>query len=387
MGVVGNGDGLTRCGVDRCLIGNRQGQVVWQDNFQGLSLHRRGPVSYRLVGIGVHHLNGSGVQNQGIAQLVHQGDGIRPADQILAQLIQRDLKGIPAAIGFGVISALLGQRLFSDCHTIAVVADGRSLGILQADHIVELLAHAAQKNVRIRYLTDDLYLHGILVPLSASGYQIVNIPDHPLTVGVIVVRLGSRVDAWQGIHVFRPAAVQGGDFLSCELRKGGSGLLPSCFISQPPHTDIGYLHPIRDLLDHTVPPGQAALIVHMNLPGHIGTRSVQRACADALICARLDVRDGVAGTGIGKDTAQFLKDIFAAIQGLAGRVVVQPGGAVGGALQLIVIGKGVSFIGGQLTRLGLDNQIKGIILLQGNPLIQGQRQRRVVFLNGIVTAF
>ena len=125
----------------------------------------------------------------------------------------------------------------------------------------------------------------------------------------------------------------------------------------------------------------------MNLPGHIGTRSVQRACADALICARLDVRDGVAGTGIGKDTAQFLKDIFAAVQGLAGRVVVQPVGAVGGALQLIVIGKGVSFIGGQFIRLGLDNQIKGIILLQGNPLIQGQRQRRVVFLNGIVIVF
>ena len=206
MGVVGDGDGLTRCGVDRCLIGNRQGQVVWQDNFQGLSLHRRGPVRYRLVGIGVHHLNGSGVQNQGIAQLVHQGDGIRPADQILAQLIQRDLKGIPAAIGFGVISALLGQRLFSDCHTIAVVADGRSLGILQADHIVELLAHAAQKNVRIRYLTDDLYLHGIIVPVSASGYQIVNIPDHLLTVGVIVVRLASRVVAEQGLRVFRPAA-------------------------------------------------------------------------------------------------------------------------------------------------------------------------------------
>ena len=125
----------------------------------------------------------------------------------------------------------------------------------------------------------------------------------------------------------------------------------------------------------------------MNLPGHIGTRSVQRACADALICARLDVRDGVAGTGIGKDTAQFLKDIFAAVQGLAGRVVVQPGGAVGAALQLIVIGKGVSFIFGQFTRLGLDNQIKGIALLQGNPLIQGQRQRRVVFLNGIVIVF
>ena len=28
MGVVGDGDGLTRRGVDRCLIGNRQGQVV-----------------------------------------------------------------------------------------------------------------------------------------------------------------------------------------------------------------------------------------------------------------------------------------------------------------------------------------------------------------------
>ena len=125
----------------------------------------------------------------------------------------------------------------------------------------------------------------------------------------------------------------------------------------------------------------------MNLPGHIGTRSVQRDCADGLICAALDVRDGVAGTGIGKDTAQFLKDIFAAVQGLAGRVVVQPVGAVGAALQLIVIGKGVSFIGGQFIRLGLDNQIKGITLRQGNLCIQGQRQRRVVFLNGIVTAF
>ena len=124
----------------------------------------------------------------------------------------------------------------------------------------------------------------------------------------------------------------------------------------------------------------------MNLPGHIGTRSVQRACADGLICARLDVRDGVAGTGIGKDTAQFLKDIFAAVQGLAGRVVVQPVGAVGGALQLIVIGKGVSFIGGQFIWLGLDNQIKGITLRQGNLCLQGQRQRRVVFLNGIATA-
>ena len=39
MGVVGDGDGLTRRGVDRCLIGNRQGQVVRQDNFQGLSHH------------------------------------------------------------------------------------------------------------------------------------------------------------------------------------------------------------------------------------------------------------------------------------------------------------------------------------------------------------
>ena len=125
----------------------------------------------------------------------------------------------------------------------------------------------------------------------------------------------------------------------------------------------------------------------MNLPGHIGTRSVQRACADGLICAALDVRDGVAGTGIGKDTAQFLKDIFAAVQGLAGRVVVQPVGAVGGALQLIVIGKGVSFLGGQLTRLGLDNQIKGITLRQGNLCLQGQRQRIVAFRNGIVTAF
>ena len=206
MGVVGNGDGLTRRGVDSGFIGNGQRQVVRQDNFQGLSLHRRGPVSYRLACLGVHHLNGSGVQNQGIAQIVHQGDGIRPADQILAQLIQRDLKGIPAAIGFGVISALLEQRLFSDCYTIAVVADGRSPGILQADHIVELLAHAAQKNVRIRYLTDDLYLHGIIVPVSASGYQIVNIPDHLLTVGVIVVRLASRVVAGQDLRVFRPAA-------------------------------------------------------------------------------------------------------------------------------------------------------------------------------------
>ena len=282
---------------------------------------------------------------------------------------------------------MLGQRLFFDCHTIAVAADGRSPGILQTDHIVELLAHAAQKNVRIRYLTDDLYLHGIIVPVSASGYQIVNIPDHLLTVGVIVVRLASRVVAGQGLRVFRPAAAQGGDFLSCELHKGGFVILLNCFRSQPPHTDIGYLHPIRDLLDHTVPPGQAALIVHMNLPGHIATRSVQRACADGLICAVLDVRDGVAGTGIGKDTAQFLKDILAAVQGLAGRVVVQPVGAVGAALQLIVIGKGISFIGGQLTRLGLDDQIKGIILRQGNLCIQGQRQRRVVFRNGIATAF
>ena len=206
MGVVGNGDGLTRRGVDCGFIGNGQRQVVWQDNFQGLSHHRRGPVSYRLACLGVNHLNGSGVQNQGIAQLVHQGDGILAADQIFTKPVQRDFERITAAVDFRVICALLGQRLFSDCHTIAVVADGRSLGILQADHIVELLAHAAQKNVRIRYLTDDLYLHGILVPLSASGYQIVNIPDHPLTVGVIVVRLGSRVDAWQGIHVFRPAA-------------------------------------------------------------------------------------------------------------------------------------------------------------------------------------
>ena len=206
MGVVGNGDGLTRRGVDCGFIGNGQRQVVRQNNFQRLSFHGGGPVRYHLACLGVHHLNGSGVQNQGIAQIVHQGDGIRPADQILAQLIQRDLKGIPAAIGFGVISALLGQRLFSDCHTIAVVADGRSLGILQADHIVELLAHAAQKNVRIRYLTDDLYLHGIIVPVSASGYQIVNIPDHLLTVGVIVVRLASRVVAEQGLRVFRPAA-------------------------------------------------------------------------------------------------------------------------------------------------------------------------------------
>ena len=125
----------------------------------------------------------------------------------------------------------------------------------------------------------------------------------------------------------------------------------------------------------------------MNLPGHIGTRSVQRVCADGLFCAGLDVRGGVAGTGIGKDTAQFLKDIFAAVQGLAGRVVVQPVGAVGAALQLIVIGKGVSFLGGQLTRLGLDNQIKGITLRQENLCIQGQRQRIVAFRNGIVTAF
>ena len=124
----------------------------------------------------------------------------------------------------------------------------------------------------------------------------------------------------------------------------------------------------------------------MNLPGHIGTRFVQRVCADGLICAALDVRDGVAGTGIGKDTAQFLKDIFAAVQGLAGRVVVQPAGAVGGALQLIVIGKGVSFIFGPFTRLGLDNQIKGITL-QGNPCFQGQRQRIGAFRNGIATAF
>ena len=101
---------------------------------------------------------------------------------------------------------MLGQRLFSDFHTIAVVADGRSIGFLQADHIVELLAHATQKNVRIRYLTDDLYLHGIIVPVSASGYQIVNIPDHLLTVGVIVVRLASRVVAGQDLRVFRPAA-------------------------------------------------------------------------------------------------------------------------------------------------------------------------------------
>ena len=125
----------------------------------------------------------------------------------------------------------------------------------------------------------------------------------------------------------------------------------------------------------------------MNLPGHIGTRSVQRICADGLICAGLDVRGGVAGTGIGKDTAQFLKDIFAAVQGLAGRVVVQPVGAVGGALQLIVIGKGVSFIGGPFTRIGLDNQIKGITLRQGNLCIQGQRQRIGAFRDGIVTAF
>ena len=206
MGVVGNGDGLTRRGVDCGFIGNGQRQVVRQDNFQRLSFHGGGPVRYHLACLGVHHLNGSGVHNQGFAQLVHQGDGIRPADQILAQLIQRDLKGIPAAIGFGVISALLGQRLFSDCHTIAVAADGRSLGILQSDHIVELLAHAAQNNVRIRYLTDDLYLHGIIIPVSASGYQIVNIPDHLLTVGVIVVRLASRVVAEQGLRVFRPAA-------------------------------------------------------------------------------------------------------------------------------------------------------------------------------------
>ena len=206
MGFVGDGDGLTRRGVDRGFIGNGQRQVVRQDNFQRLSFHGGGPVRYHLACLGVHHLNGSGIQNQGIAQIVHQGDGIRPADQILAQLIQRDLKGIPAAIGFGVISALLGQRLFFNCHTIAVVADGRSLGILQADHIVELLAHAAQKNARIRYLTDDLYLHGILVPESASGYQIVNIPDHLLTVGVIVVRLVSRIVAGQGPRVFRPAA-------------------------------------------------------------------------------------------------------------------------------------------------------------------------------------
>ena len=206
MGFVGDGDGLTRRGVDCGFIGNGQRQVVRQDNFQGLSFHGGGPVRYHLACPGVHHLNGSGVQNQGFAQLVHQGDGILAADQVLAQLIQLDLKGIPAAIGFGVISALLGQRLFFDCHTIAVFADGRSLGILQADHIVELLAHA-QKNVRIRYLTDDLYLHGIIVPVSASGYQIVNIPDHLLTVGVIVVRLVSRFVAGQGIHVFRPAAV------------------------------------------------------------------------------------------------------------------------------------------------------------------------------------
>ena len=206
MGVVGNGDGLTRRGVDCGFIGNGQRQFVRQDNFQRLSFHGGGPVRYHLACLGVHHLNGSGVHNQGFAQLVHQGDGILAADQIFAKPVQRDFERITAAVDFRVICALLGQRLSSDGHSIAIVADGRSLGILQADHIVELLAHAAQKNVRIRYLTDDLYLHGIIVPVSASGYQIVNIPDHLLTVGVIVVRLASRVVAEQGLRVFRPAA-------------------------------------------------------------------------------------------------------------------------------------------------------------------------------------
>ena len=206
MGVVGNGDGLTRRGVDCGFIGNGQRQVVRQNNFQRLSFHGGGPVRYHLACLGVHHLNGSGVHNQGFAQLVHQGDGILAADQIFAKPVQRDFERITAAVDFRVICALLGQRLSSDGHSIAIAADGRSLGILQADHIVELLAHAAQKNVRIRYLTDDLYLHGIIVPVSASGYQIVNIPDHLLTVGVIVVRLASRVVAEQGLRVFRPAA-------------------------------------------------------------------------------------------------------------------------------------------------------------------------------------
>ena len=71
MGVVGNGDGLTRRGVDCGFIGNGQRQVVRQDNFQRLSFHGGGPVRYHLACLGVHHLNGSGVHNQGFAQLVH----------------------------------------------------------------------------------------------------------------------------------------------------------------------------------------------------------------------------------------------------------------------------------------------------------------------------
>ena len=124
----------------------------------------------------------------------------------------------------------------------------------------------------------------------------------------------------------------------------------------------------------------------MNLPGHIGTCTVQCNCVDILSGTFLDDFDGIAGTGIGKDTAQLLENVLAAVQCLAGHVVVQPVGTVGGALQLIVIGKGVSFIGGQLIRLGPDNQIKGITLCQGNLCIQFQRQRIVVFRNGIVTA-
>ena len=76
MGVVGDVDGLSRHGADRGLISDRQGTAIRKNNFQRLSSHRGRPAIHLFVGSGINHLDGRSIQIQGIAQLVHQRDGV-----------------------------------------------------------------------------------------------------------------------------------------------------------------------------------------------------------------------------------------------------------------------------------------------------------------------
>ena len=204
MGTVGDADLLARRGVDQRLVGNGQGQVIRQYQLQGLALHRGRPAGHLLAGFGVDHMKRGNIQGQGVAELIHQRNGVRTLHQILAQLVQCDPEGIPAAVGVRIVSAGFGQRLPLDRDAVGIDADILSAHRMERHVVVKCPGFTAQQYIRVCHPADDLELHRVGVPFPA-GDQIADIPQDLPAIGVIIRGLLAKVDGAGGQHMLCPA--------------------------------------------------------------------------------------------------------------------------------------------------------------------------------------
>ena len=112
MGVVGDGDGLPRGGIDGDGVSNGQGLVIRQDDVQRLGFwcHRGCPVSNFLMGFAIRHLDGFRVNGQTLAQFVHQGDFVGPGHQVNAVFVDGNDKGIGCTGNTGGFVLFLAHR-------------------------------------------------------------------------------------------------------------------------------------------------------------------------------------------------------------------------------------------------------------------------------------